>query len=233
MSNPKLKQMFADAENHAKARQANYLRLNRISALAVLLFTAILLALIPSLLIPMGILMLAGLIGWFGMQTSPESDNEDPDGGWDAMWSNNCLTTFIVLLVGGYGLITLLFGLGAAFFEHYIEIGIYVGALIIIFGSTHLLKKNFKKRNELIKDVDENCWVCATEAFKEGIFSCPICGFASKAKNPFRGLCAHMDNMHHHAWRHTPLFKRLCDSCKDNRMIQSYLRSKGPTKYGQ
>ena len=233
MSNPKLKQMFARVEHQAKARQARYLRLNRISALAFLLSTATLLVFIPALLIPIGVLFLAGLIAWFGMQTSPEPDNEDPDGGWDAMWGNNCLTTLIVLMVGAYGLVTLLVGIAAAFLEHYLEIGVYAGALIVIFSAENVLKKTLRKPSQQIDDVDENCWICATESLKEGVFSCPICGFVSKAKNPYRGLCAHMDNMHHHAWRNTPLFKRLCDSCKDNRFIQTYLRSKGPAKFGQ
>ena len=232
MSKSSFKAQLVKIRREVRQGHPRYSYLDRIATLAFLIATAILLAIIPALAVPMGVLMMAGLIAWFGIKTTPESDNEDPDGGWDSMRGRNLVTTVIVLLTGGYGSVVLLLELTAALVEHYIEIGAYVGSLFVIFGLQRSLGQTLEKRSDHIDVADETCWVCATDTLKGGIFSCPICGFVSKAKNPFQGLCAHMDNRHHDEWRNTSLFKNLCESCQTNRFILTYLRSKASSEYG-
>ncbi|MDC3032578.1 hypothetical protein OA249_01290 [Litorivicinus sp.] len=232
MSNPRLKKMFADIEQQTLRTRAARFRLNRISNLAFLAITFVFLFLVPEFLKPIGVFVLAGLIAWYGMQTAPEPGNDDPDGGWDAMWGNNCLVTMIIIVIGLIGLGLLISTLFSSLTERYVEIGVYISASVAIFYIEHLINRVAKKPSDTVEDIDADCWVCSTDCHKDGVFSCPICGFASKAKNRYRGLCAHMDNMHHDAWRNTPVFKRLCDSCKAIQHIKRYLRSSGPQKYG-
>ncbi len=233
MSNPRLKKMFADIEQQTLRARAARFRLNRISNLAFLAITVVFLFLVPEFLKPIGVFVLAGLIAWYGMQTAPEPGNDDPDGGWDAMWGNNCLVTMIIIVIGLIGLGLLISTLFSSLTERYVEIGVYVSTSFAIFYIEYLINRVAKKPSDTVEDIDADCWVCATDCYKDGVFSCPICGFVSKAKNPYRGLCAHMDNIHHDAWRNTPLFARLCEPCKTNRYIKSYLNSKGPRRYGQ
>ena len=232
MSNPKLKKMFAEIEQQARKKRAINLRLSRIAGITFLLFTGIFLFFVPEFLFPLGVLLVAGVIMFYGLQSQPDPDNEDPDGGWDSLWNYNCLVTLVMLLIGFYGLALLVLTFFATLLSKYLEIGIYVSACIAIFYIEHLITSKKKRPSEVVADIDSDCWVCATDYHKDGVFSCPICGFASKAKNPYRGLCAHMDNMHHDAWRNTPLFKRLCNSCEGIPAIKRYIRSSAPLKFG-
>lgn len=232
MSNPRLKKMFAEIEQQTLKARAAYFRLNRISNLAFLAITFVFLFLVPEFLKPICVFVLAGLIAWYGMQTAPEPGNDDPDGGWDAMWGNNYLVTMIIIVIGLIGLGLLISALFSSLTKSYVEIGVYISISFAIFYLENLINKASKKPSDTVEDIDADCWVCATDCNKDGIFSCPICGFVSKAKNPYRGLCAHMDNMHHDAWRNTPVFKRLCDSCSSIPMVRRYLSSRGRNKYG-
>lgn len=232
MSNPKLKKMFAEIEQQAIKKRAINLRLSRIAGITFLLFTGIFLFFVPEFLFPLSVLLVAGIIMFYGLQSRPDPDNEDPDGGWDSLWNYNCLVTLIVLGIGFYGLAALVLTFVMTILSKHLEIAVYVSACIGIFYIEHLINKATKKPSDTVEDIDADCWVCATDCYKDGVFSCPICGFVSKAKNPYRGLCAHMDNMHHEPWRNTPVFKRLCDSCGSISMIRRYLSSRGRNKYG-
>ena len=229
MSNPKLKEMFADIEQQVKKSRARVLRLSSLTGITFFVFTAIFLSFVPEFLTSIGLLLLAVIIMLLFTQSSPDPDNNDGDGGWDQMWFRNCLVMSVVLVVGFFGLALFVLTFLTTVLSKYIEMGLYVTACIVIFYVQYRITK---QASDGMDPTEEECWVCATDCHKDGEFSCPICGFSSGARNPYRGLCAHMNNMHHEVWRNTPLFKRLCASCKTNRYIKIYLSSKGASRYG-
>ena len=232
MDKTELNKMLTAIHQQAEKQRLARLHLTRLTALAFLVTTAVFLFFVPEFIKSLALLGLAVIICWYGMQTQPTPDNEDADGGWDAMFGNNLLVILITLVIFATGVALFLSTLISAIAENYMAIGSFGFASTVIFLVDRKLSKKIKAHSEAVEDVADDCWVCSCEAYTNGTFQCPICGFVSKAKNPYRGLCAHMDNMHKVAWRQTPLFRRLCKTCQSVPEIGRYLKSSGPSKFG-